>query len=372
MDFNTSTVGPGEGDVDGTEDEEGPTAPPAEMLEDLAGYEGTISLGDGNVVPPPALRLGNESEQHVPPLEWRIPTVTEDVARHALYQFAASRCCYQTSPSQDMVFQDLKPLNTYRYHLETFTEVRLPEWVHVPFTGQKVDSSDYGSPPLPWDIAVKAPPMFQNHTHKVPVPHTAGVKKCHKCRGRGKYKCAKCWGKGNIKCAPCRGHGIVRNKRCLPCHGTGVIRCGPCLGRGTRTCQVCKARGWLLFYIQLTVKWVNNAFEQIADQEVGLPVTLFSKVTGQNIFVDESYQVYPVLGFPDPLIDQASYKGVQEHQQRFAGKTRILQQRQTIELIPVTQVHFQWKGRTHDYFVYGTENKVYAPHYPAKCCCTIL
>ncbi|XP_067834179.1 protein SSUH2 homolog isoform X2 [Heptranchias perlo] len=354
------------------EDEEGPTAPPIEMLDNVTGYEGTVAGGDGNYISPP-VHLSDKQERPQPQLEWRIPSITEDAAREALTQFAAAHCCYSTGPARDMVFQDLTPFNMYRYRLETFTESRLTEWTHVPFTGQSVDSNAYGPPPLPWDVAVQNPPMFQDFTKKVPVPHTAAVKRCHKCKGRGKYRCSQCGGKGKLKCLSCGGRGILRgNKRCIQCGGRGKKRCGPCLGRGTRTCHVCKASGQLLFYIQLTVKWTNNVFEQVADQQIGLPVTLFSKVTGRNVFADESYQVYTIVGFPDSLIDQISQQGVQEHQEKFGRTACILQQRQTIELIPVTKVHFQWKGREHSYFVYGAENNVYAPDYPSKCHCTIL
>ncbi|XP_067907497.1 protein SSUH2 homolog isoform X2 [Heterodontus francisci] len=321
------------------EDEEGPTAPPIEVLDNVRGYEGTVAGGDGNYIfPPPS----DKRERAQPQLEWRIPSITEDAAREALIQFAAAHCCYSSSPARDMVFQDLTPFNMYRYRLETFTESRLTEWRHVPFTGQSVDSIACGSPPLPWDVVVEIPPMFQDSTKKVPVPHTAAVKRCHKCKGRGKYRCSQCGGKGKLKCLLCGSRGVVhRNKRCLQCGGRGMKR-------------------------------TNNVFEQVADQQIGLPVTLFREVTGQNVFADESYQVYTIVGFPDSLIDQISQQGVQEHQEKFGRTACILQQRQTIELIPVTKVHFQWKGREHSYFVYGTEKNVYAPDYPSKCHCAIL
>ncbi|XP_078399960.1 protein SSUH2 homolog [Cetorhinus maximus] len=366
---------PGQSEADGPEDleeEEGPTAPPIEMLDNVRGYEGTVAGGGGNYISPP-VHPSDKKERAQPQLEWRIPSITEEAAREALTQFAAARCCYSSSPAQDMVFQDLTPFNTYRYRLETFTESRLTEWTHKPFTGQPVDSIACGSPPLPWDVVVEIPPMFQDSIKKVPVPHTAAVKRCHKCKGRGKYRCSHCSGKGKLKCLTCGSRGIVHgNKRCIQCGGRGMRRCNPCLGRGIRTCHICKTSGQLLFYIQLTVKWTNNVFEQVADHRIGLPVTLFSEVTGQNVFADECYQVYTIVGFPDSLIDQISQQGAQEHQEKFGRTACILQQRQTIELIPVTKVYFQWKGQEHSYFVYGTENIVYAPDYPSKCHCTIL
>ncbi|XP_038666748.1 protein SSUH2 homolog [Scyliorhinus canicula] len=366
---------PSQSEADGPEDledEEGPTAPPIEMLDNVRGYEGTVAGGGGNYIPPPVYS-SDKKERAQPQLEWRIPSITEEAAREALTQFADAHCCYSSSPARDMDFRDLTPFNMYRYRLETFIESRQTEWTHEPFSGQPVDSVACGYPPLPWDVVVQIPPMFQDSIKKVPVPHTAAVKRCHKCKGRGKYRCSHCGGKGKLKCLSCGSRGIVHgNKRCIQCGGRGMRRCGPCLGRGTRTCHICKTSGQLLFYIQLTVKWTNNVFEQVADQKIGLPVTLFSAVTGQNVFADESYLVYTIVGFPDPLIDQISQQGVQEHQEKFGRTAGILQQRQTIELIPVTKVYFQWKGQEHSYFVYGTENNVYAPDYPSKCHCAIL
>lgn len=44
-------------------------------------------------------------------------------------------------------------------------------------------------------------------------------------------------------------------------------------------------------------------------------------------------------------------------------------QRQTIELIPVTEVRYQYTGKQYLYYVYGMENKVHALDYPERYCC---
>ncbi|GCB72674.1 hypothetical protein scyTo_0006417 [Scyliorhinus torazame] len=189
---------PSQSEADGPEDledEEGPTAPPIEMLDNVRGYEGTVAGGGGNYICPP-VHSSDKKERAQPQLEWRIPSITEEAAREALTQFAAAHCCYSSSPARDMDFRDLTPFNMYRYRLETFIESRQTEWTHEPFSGQPVDSVACGSPPLPWDVVVEIPPMFQDSIKKVPVPHTAAVKRCHKCKGRGKYRCSHCSGKG--------------------------------------------------------------------------------------------------------------------------------------------------------------------------------
>ncbi|RXM93627.1 Protein SSUH2-like [Acipenser ruthenus] len=103
----------------------------------------------------------------------------------------------------------------------------------------------------------------------------------------------------------------------------------------------------------------NHIYEFVPDKQSGFPVDRVSKV-------------YPVVSFPDNAINQASQTAVREHQAQFVTTSRILQQRQTIELIPVTRVHYTWKEKTYIYFVYGAEHKVYTDDYPAKCCCCTI
>jgi hypothetical protein len=45
-----------------------------------------------------------------------------------------------------------------------------------------------------------------------------------------------------------------------------------------------------------------------------------------------------------------------------------------VRIIPVTEVNYRWKNKNGVFFVFGFENKAYAPQYPQKICCgcTIL
>ena len=44
-------------------------------------------------------------------------------------------------------------------------------------------------------------------------------------------------------------------------------------------------------------------------------------------------------------------------------------QRQTIELIPLTEVRYWYRGKTYVYYIYGTDRRVYVVDYPERCCC---
>ncbi|XP_069793387.1 protein SSUH2 homolog isoform X1 [Narcine bancroftii] len=83
------------------------------------------------------------------------------------------------------------------------------------------------------------------------------------------------------------------------------------------------------------------------------------------------FGVRPIVTFPEMQINQASQKAIQEHHLQLTRASLIIQQRQTIEFIPITRIHYEWKGKEYSYFTCGVDNRVHAPDYPAKCC-TIL
>ncbi|KAF7250112.1 hypothetical protein EYD10_04553 [Varanus komodoensis] len=143
-------------------------------------------------------------------------------------------------------------------------------------------------------------------------------------------------------------------------------RCDKCSGLGTTACSDCGGRGQLLSYIELQVVWKNNVFEYLADQRTGFPTELFKEVSGQKLFVDEQYMVYPVTGFPEGSINQASRNAIEQHKTQFGSTARILRERQTIELLFLTRVEYEWHRKSYSYFVYGNEHKVYAENYPRK------
>ncbi|KAG2471116.1 SSUH2 protein, partial [Polypterus senegalus] len=69
----------------------------------------------------------------------------------------------------------------------------------------------------------------------------------------------------------------------------------------------------------------NQIYEHVPNRCPDFPIKLFEKVNGDKFFVDENIFVYPIVGFPDEEICEASKKGNQEHLAKFS-KMRILQQ----------------------------------------------
>ncbi|XP_062272341.1 protein SSUH2 homolog [Scomber scombrus] len=352
--------------------EEGPSAPPPGWLEDIHGYQGHKG-GEGDnplYPPPPAYNPQPEQDRNTLVPNVRVPTVSEDVAREALLKFVESKWTYSSKPARNLTFKELKPIIVYRYRLETYTESRASAWQYESYSGQPVDGPQYGMSPPPWDVPVVLPPRYTDVVERVRVPHSSFVKLCHKCNGCGRTRCVMCHGRGQKRCTFCHGHGRSRNKRCTSCHGRGRKRCMSCHGHGYKTCSACHGSQNLMHYIELTVTWKNNISDFIPDRQPDFPDKKFEKVTGDPFFIDESVLVYPIQGFPDQEICDVTRRLINEHIGRFSANSRIMQQRQTIELVPLTHAYYTYNGKDFSFFVYGVENKVFTAKYPTAC--TIL
>ncbi|XP_039652393.1 protein SSUH2 homolog isoform X1 [Perca fluviatilis] len=408
--------------------EEGPSAPPPGWLDDVHGYQVPKGEGDNPLYPPPPdYNPQPELNKNTLVPIVRVPTVSEDVARDALLKFVESKWRYSSKPARNLTFKELQPVTVYRYRLETYTETRTSAWQFESYNGQVVDGPQFGMSPPPWDIPVPPPARYTDKVEKVRVPHSSFVKPCHKCNGCGRTRCGNCHGRGQKRCTFCHGHGRSRDKRCTSCHGRGrrrsvalaamaqgsegvpgitsrpgrrVVllvageavrgdqlgrdlhlhhqsrpcdsyrRCSSCHGQGYNTCSVCHGSQRLLHFIQLTVTWKNDITEFIPDRQPDFPDKKFEKVTGDPFFVDESMLVYPIQGFPDQEICDVSTRMINEHLNRFSSTSRILQQRQTIEMVPLTHAYYTYNGKDYSFFVYGVENRVFAAKYPTAC--TIL
>uniref|UniRef100_A0A3P8U1A5 Uncharacterized protein n=1 Tax=Amphiprion percula TaxID=161767 RepID=A0A3P8U1A5_AMPPE len=301
--------------------EEGPSAPPPGWLDDIHGYQG--HKGGGQASSSSALRF---CFNIVLSLSGLVPTVSEDVARDALIKFVESKWRYSSKPARNLTFKELKAITVYRSSL------------FVLFPGQLVDGPQYGVSPPPWDVQVMFPQRYADQVEKVRVPHSSFVK----------VMAGECTSAAVLTCPS--------SSRCFSCHG-----------RGFKTCSVCHGSQNLLHFILLTVTWKNNVENFIPDRQPEFPDKNFGKVSGDPFFVDENVLVYPIQGFPDQEICDVSSKMINDHLVRFTSTSRILQQRQTIELVPLTHAYYSYNGKDYSFFVYGIENKVFMAKYPSAC-----
>ncbi|KAF7207597.1 protein SSUH2 homolog isoform X1 [Nothobranchius furzeri] len=346
------------------------SAPTANMFGNMPGYEG-IGAAGGFLPPPMPAEPVAPPQPGAAPDSWVIPALQEDVARAAFKDFANSKCCYGSGPAEEGVITNMEPFNTFRYRLETFTESRSTEMAQKPHEGETADF--YTQPaPRPWEVEVQAPALFTNHTEEKRVPYTSSIKECDSCHSKGTKACEKCTGSGHNSCLKCNGSGKEGEQNCSACNATGKDRCSTCSGRGTIQCNTCKGKKQLLTYVKLKVEWKTQTDTFFAEQNSGLKVDDLSSVSGKELFKYSQCLVYPLHGFPNASIFEASDRLIKEHQTKFAQTSRILQQRHVVDLVPITKVNYKWKTNMHVFYVYGNENKVSAEDYPATCCCVIL
>ncbi|RXN19494.1 SSUH2-like protein [Labeo rohita] len=270
-----------------------------------------------------------------------IPSISEGRARQAFEEYVSSKCCYSSAPVRDGIITNMESFNTYRYRLETFTESRSTKWGQEPYTGQRVDAG-IQRPPGPWEIAAQPPSYFIDHKETIRVPYTSSIKKCDPCSGMGKNSCSSCTGTGSKVCSGCNGSGkLPDNESCNKCDYSGHQKS-------------------------------TEKDDYVAQDSSGLRPEKLGKVSGKELFKDAQIMVYPVMGFPDVSVAQASERVIRDHQVKYTKNSHILQQRQTIELITITRVNYMWKEKSYVYYVYGNELKVNADDYPATCCCSVM
>lgn len=353
--------------------------PPAQQFGDPAyppiqGYE-KVRFGQGMPMPPPPQP---PPQGDPPPMSFTdMAQLDEQSCRDAMMQFVSENCCYGSKPAKEMKINKFTGITALHYVLETFGEGRTTKNACEPYRGGPVDGPQNGIPPPPW--AIPTPPNQMFHTHKIKkeVPHTSVIQPCTGCDQRGWNWCWKCGGRGRIRCHTCGGDG-VRNvynpntqnherQRCFKCHGDGRCRCHTCGGDGRITCKKCEGYRMLRCFIRLTVKFTNHK-EDFILETTDMPDELVRQVGGKIVFEDVKPMVWPIISYPVPEINNNSQRLVNAHRGQWPSE-RILNQRQTLRGVPVTEVHWTWDNSNLRFWVYGNERRVYCPDYPHQCCC---
>lgn len=350
-------------------------------LPPVMGYEG-VSFSQDKVVPPPPVALP-EAVGDLPPQTFTdLGKLDEEDLRAAMLQHVSEHCCYGSKPAKEMKIKGFKGVTALHYILETFAEGRETRNAHAPYMGGLVDGPENGPPPLPWDIPCQANELFKTHQIQKEVPHTSIIRPCHGCDARGWNWCWRCGGRGRTRCSSCggRGHQHVYdhhskshvNRPCSFCHGSGHRICFTCGGDGRITCRTCQGYRQLRCFILLTVSFTNHKEDYILET-TDMPDELVRKVGGDIIFEDTRYLVEPIVSYPAKEVNDNSQRLVAAHKRNWPAE-RILQQRQTLRGVPVTEVEYKWDDIKTRFWVYGNERKVYAPDYPHQCCwgCEIL
>nr|XP_026695861.1 protein SSUH2 homolog isoform X2 [Ciona intestinalis] len=348
-----------------------PSAPPPLDVV-LPGYE-NVAYNEAAAGPPPSYDSVVGEAASVDSSNFK--SITSEEAKEALLEYVSQECCYGKGAAKDMDIKDIQSTSAFHYTLETFTEGRTTKWHYVPYSGGFVDGPHNGPAPGPWDIQSNATALFKTEVKKVEIPHTASVRACHVCCGRGFNRCWHCHGRGRIKCSHCQGSGhrnITRDgqthrESCPMCHGRGKKRCYTCSGMGCVRCKECQGFGKLKQFIQLTISYSNNLSDHIIER-TDMPDHLIRDVTGDVIFQQAALRVGPVQNFIEQEINRRSSELVSSHATAWPAKL-ILQQRHKLTAVPVYECRFKFKDKEGRFWVYGHQHSVYTKEYPHTCCC---
>ena len=191
------------------------------------------------------------------------------------------------------------------------------------------------------------------------MPHSEYLKTCHRCDGSGRVTCSSCrgWGTTSESYTDSNGRSQRRSVTCSHCGGSGKTICGTCDGYTI-----------LKHFTVLKCKFMNHPEDFYFGRGL-LSKSRMKKASGHFIFRDEGLYVEPLPdGIPDASIIQTSISMLDKHKGKFTNGMRILQQRHSVLMIPMSIISYDYKSTRNNHFlIYGTDNQIKFNDYPIKC-----
>uniref|UniRef100_A0A803SP03 Ssu-2 homolog n=1 Tax=Anolis carolinensis TaxID=28377 RepID=A0A803SP03_ANOCA len=137
-------------------------------------------------------------------------------------------------------------------------------------------------------------------------------------------------------------------------HTSSVKECPQCRGQGDTSCSSCGGSG----LVSPVVGFLENAINEVSLVAIEEHRAQFMTPIPEDVYPSD----YGI----------ATWNAIENPQAQFPPTVRIRRQKQTIELLHLTRVEYEWHGKHYSYYVYGNEQKIYTEYYPKKCCCTVM
>lgn len=317
---------------------------------------------------------------------------TIDQARDALERHVRTTRWLRRNLAKKLSISAFATSGAFHVVFQSFTEKRAKGPAHEPYWNQPIDGPESGPEPESWDIYVQVPGQFINHVIALEVPHTAVVKTCFQCRGRGEVTCSGCGGSGRNTCSRCGGDGRVQESRmvterdsqgnsttrwesytttCSTCGGSGRVTCSTCGGRGEVTCPTCSGARRLKHFKRMTVTWTTHVADQVIEK-TELPDDLVSGAQGTVVHQEEEDVIrQQAEGGGGPFrgvlrVNQDVHRTANEliARHRFPSEEKLHRQRLIVRGVPVHEAVYTWGKTTRKFWVYGLDEQVHAPDYP--------
>ncbi|XP_005987746.2 protein SSUH2 homolog [Latimeria chalumnae] len=309
-------------------------------------------------VPPPK---NNEESQRfqnnlaIPPVSVEI--LTPEYLQKIIMAWFRKKWHFHIRTGEEIIISGIIPSLAFYYSLETFTEERSTCNNCEPY--QVGRETAVASKELsPWEVPCSPDKLFKNQTKIFQLPGTDKVAPCVACNGKGLTGCEECLRTGKNPCKNCKSTGKIGFvKTCWRCKGDRVVSCKMCVGQGLVSCTTCRGKCKLCYFKQLKVDYRNRLKDKVIVKDA-FPVHLIHKAQGEILYDHSAPLVPPITDCFQEAVNFTSVSFVQETQTAWPNSV-ILQQRQHLLAIPVTEVHYKWKEHTSRLWVFGKNKRMY-------------
>lgn len=302
--------------------------------------------------------------------------------RELLIDHVGHRCCWGNRPARRWRIHAVEDCNAYVGTLETFIEERDVIGEVEPYAGGKIDGTDSGPEPGPWELDMRSefPLLFVSRKEaRMKVPHSEAIEKCSACTGRGELACPTCnankepgsYTAQMTVCPVCHGRGLIAHADgsdtiCGNCKGEGRLPCPTCQSRGLLKCDKCRGNGSLLTRNIAIVRWRTLLTRKVSacSSAASVPDEVFHRAKGVQLYNTQAYQCKPANVFAlnkfssDIIADRAPVPPT----------ARIICERHQITVVPVTRVIMTHRNRSFTFYIIGLSREVYVRDYPLQWC----
>ncbi|KAK4418981.1 protein SSUH2 [Sesamum alatum] len=307
--------------------------------------------------------------------------------RELLIDHVGHRCCWGSRPARTWSIHAVEDCNVYVGTLETFLEERETLTEKEPYLGGEVDEKEKGPALGIWELDLRPefPVLFTPHKEsRMVIPHSEVVEKCSGCGGRGTIVCPTCnadqepgFYKENqmSQCPACYGRGLIAHQDgsdtiCQKCNGKGMIPCATCGSRGLIKCETCRGGGSLLTRQVATIRWRTLLARKVSATSgaASVPDEVFHRAKGVQLCNTQAYQCTPAFFADSYFLNKFSSEVIAERA-AVPPTARVICERHTISVVPVTRVTMTRQRRSFSFYIVGTSREVYLKDsYPAKFC----
>ncbi|KAJ1389607.1 protein SSUH2-like protein [Sesbania bispinosa] len=321
--------------------------------------------------------------------EFRREILDEVEIRELLIDHVGHRCCWGSRPARTWRIHAVEDCNVYIGTLDTFIEEREIIKETEPYLGGSgsIDGKDNGPMLGVWELDLRSqfPVLFVPYKEvREKIPHSEIIEKCSDCTGRGGLVCATCnadqepgYYKENqmTQCPTCYGRGLIAHKDgsdtlCVKCNGKGKIPCVTCGSRGLIKCATCNGSGSLLSRSVAIIKWKTLSTRKVNATRgaASVPDEVFHRSRGVQLCNTQAYQCTPAFFADSFFLNKFSSEVIAERAQ-VPTTARVICERHTISVVPVTRVTMAHRGRSFSFYIIGYSREVYLKdYYPSRFC----